>query len=208
MQGRGETRPAWPPVVSARALDLREPQRPACVYAQILGPAWSELPASIRATYAAGQMRGFMQVSWGAGLLARGLAWTLGLPRPCPRLEVVLEVQPVVGGDRWVRRMGSAILASTQRASNGLLLESFGLFVWALRLFPHALGLRYVQEYAALQLGPWQPRLPRWAAPRVVAQVSETPAGALTEVEISVPLVGRVLRYEGIMEPSLSDRRP
>jgi hypothetical protein len=180
--------------VSVQVLDVREPPQPAGVYEQILGPAWNELPVSIRAVHAPGESRGFMQVSWGDTLPARVLAWALGFPRPCPRLEVILQVQPLAGGDRWVRRMGSVVLASTQRVSSGLLLEAFGVVVCAFRLLPHANGLRYLQQYGA--------------APSVAAQVALTPAGARTEVEIAAPLIGRVLRYEGIVEPARSDRRP
>lgn len=173
-----------------------------------MGPAWNELPASIRATHLAGESRGFIQVSWGRGLLARCLARVLGFPPPCARRELILEVQPVDGGDRWVRRMGTVTLTSTQSASNGLLLESFGRFVFAFRLLPHQLGLRYLQEHAALRLGAWQLRLPRWASPRIVAAVAQTPAGPRTEVEVAAPLIGRVLRYEGIVQPAPSERQP
>jgi Domain of unknown function (DUF4166) len=80
--------------------------------------------------------------------------------------------------------------------------SSFGLIEFAFRVIPDALGLRYLHEYTALRLGPWQLRSPRWAAPRLAAQVSHVARGALTEVEISARLFGRVLRYAGIVEPS------
>jgi hypothetical protein len=166
------------------------------------------LPQSIRIAHGGGESRGFMRVSWGERCSARWLARLLGFPQPCARLEVVLHVEPLAEGNRWVRRMGTASLTSTQRAACGLLLESFGWIVCAFRLLSDALGLRYVQEYAALRLGPCQLRLPRWASPRVVARVEQTSAGPLTEVEISAPVVGRLLHYEGIVEPARSEGRP
>lgn len=171
------------------------------MYEQILGSAWSALPATIRSTHVAGESRGFMQVGWGDGVVARGIAHVLGFPRPSSRVAVVLKVHPAGRGLRWVREMGSTMLASTQEVSMGLVLESFGPMVCAFRLLPEEHGFRYVQEYAALRLGGRLVRLPRWASPRVVAHVVETSDGVRTEVEIAAPLVGRLLRYEGIMAP-------
>jgi len=149
-----------------------------------------------------------MQVSWGDGMLARSLAWALGFPRPAASVSVVLRILTVAGGLRWVRQMGSVLLTSTQAASNGLLLETFGVIVCAFRLLPESAGLRYLQQYAVLRLGSLQLRLPAWASPRVAALVVPTAGGARTEVEIAAPLIGRVLRYEGTMEPIASVDRP
>jgi hypothetical protein len=149
-----------------------------------------------------------MQVSWGDGMLARALARALGFPRPAASVVVVLRIQPTAGGQRWVRQMGSVLLTSTQAASNGLLIETFGVIACAFRLLPEAAGLRYQQQYAALRCGSLQLRLPGWASPRVAALVVPTAAGARTEVEIAAPLIGRVLRYEGTMEPVASVELP
>ena len=127
----------------------------------------------------------------------------LGLPRPSSKVAVVLKVHPMGRGLRWVRQMGNAVMASTQEVSAGLVLESFGPLVCAFRLLPEARGFRYEQAYAALRVYGRLLRLPQWASPRVVAHVVETSEGVRTEVDIAAPLVGRVLRYEGTMAPTV-----
>src|SRR4051812_19421241 len=105
-----------------------------------------------------GESQGFMRVAWGPGILARILAWMLGFPRPSSRVAVRLEVRPVAGGLRWVRHMGVAIVTTTQRESEGLLLESFGPVVCAFRLLPEPRGFRYEQQFATIGLGRWRLR--------------------------------------------------
>jgi hypothetical protein len=84
-----------------------------------------------------------------------------------------------------------------QFVANGLLLETLGAMVCGFRLRADAEGLFYAQEYQAVRVGRFRLRLPGWLGPSVVARVVRRERAAYSEVEIALPLVGLILRYEG-----------
>ena len=173
-----------------------------------MGPRWRGVPESVRRTHRPGEWRGFMRVTWGEGFIARQLARRLGLPAPSPRLAVTLDVRPVEEGLRWTRRMGSVVLTSTHAVANGLLLESFGPWEFAFCLLPAASGVHYAQQYFAVRIGRLRLRLFDWSSPHVVARVMQAADGVITQVDVTAPGLGRLLRYEGVIEPVRAKAAP
>ena len=173
------------------------------LYPQLATASWPELDESVRRLHSAGeivQASGIFRVRHGQNPLARWLAWLAGLPLAGEAVNVRLTVIPTRGGEQWRRSFAGRALASFQlKGPDGLLAEQMGPLEMWFRLEISRVALIYHPRGAALRLGPLRLALPRWLAPRVCA--CEKPArdrdGVHTFVEVSVPLLGLVLAYEG-----------
>ena len=96
----------------------------------------------------------------------------------------------------WTRRFGNAVFRSLQYERGGLLNERVGpsTFVFALATSPDgmALKLRGVRFLGV--------PLPSFLAPTVATFESEREGRYHFEVEASLPLLGRIVRYQGWLE--------
>ena len=165
------------------------------------GPVTPSLPAlaAIRAlheTPGRSLWRGEATTEGAAGPLAALAARVVGFPSAqatCP-VEVAIEAH----GERsvWRRRIGgyafSSVLSATREG--GRVCERFGPLIMDLRLTPEA--ARLVYEVQGWRLGPLP--LPRALGPRTRAHEEVDAEGRFVfDVEISAPLIGRLVRYRG-----------
>ena len=131
-----------------------------------------------------------------AGLLAALVAAIVGFPTAqaaCPA-EVAIDAN----GDRsvWRRRIGGHGFASvlSQPGAGGRVRERFGPLGMDLQLTPEQGRLVYRVE--GWRLGPFP--LPRVLAPSTRAHEEVDGQGRFVfDVEISLPLIGRLVRYRG-----------
>jgi hypothetical protein len=110
-----------------------------------------------------------------------------------------LTVTPFGCGERWERSFDEWLLITTQRqASDGCLIERFGLLELRFRLEVREGTLFFRQTGAALRLGKPRIGLPRWMAPCVEAR-EEAAGRDLTHVRVTVvvPVAGCLISYEG-----------
>ncbi|HEX2094057.1 MAG TPA: DUF4166 domain-containing protein [Longimicrobiaceae bacterium] len=176
------------------------------LYERLAGDAWQEVPEAVRRAHAGEgplQARGVFRIQHGRGYLARLLARLLRLPSPSAATRVQLHVTPSAHGERWERTFGSRRLVTLQHEAPGSLLgERFGPLELRFQLRPQAGVLSYLQEEAALCFGRSRLVLPPWLAPRVSATESTTEAArrSRTVVDVSLPLLGLLIRYEGELE--------
>jgi hypothetical protein len=107
------------------------------------------------------------------------------------------------GQDRefWQRTFDDHGFSSTQEAGTGrcegLLVERFGLLAFAMAVIEEEGGLRLIlRRWSAFGIP-----LPMWAAPK--AEALEHAAGGRFNfrVDIALPLIGRIVRYEGWLAP-------
>lgn len=127
------------------------------------------------------------------------LAWMLRMPPATGAAKTRLTVTPSGSGERWERSFDDWLLITTQRqASDGCLIERFGLLELRFRLEVREGTLFFRQAGAALGLGKLRISLPRWMAPRVEAR-EEAAERDLTHVKVTVavPVAGRLISYEG-----------
>lgn len=169
------------------------------MFARAIGPDFDALPAAIRAlheTPGRSLWRGEAVTEGASGPLAALVAGIVGFPRAqarCP-VEVAIEAD----GERsvWRRRIGGhafASVLSTPRAG-GRVRERFGPVSMELRLEPEAGRLVYRVE--GWRLGPTP--LPRALGPSTRAHEEVDAEGRFVfDVEISLPLIGRLVRYRG-----------
>lgn len=168
-------------------------------YARAIGAAFEALPSAIRElheTPGRSVWRGEATTQGAAGPLAALVACIVGFPGArarCPA-EVTIEAD----GDRsaWRRRIGGRTFASvlSRPSEGGRVCERFGPVEMDLRLTPD--GDRLVYRVEGWRLGPVT--LPRELAPRTTAHEEVDADGRFVfDVEISLPLVGRLVRYRG-----------
>lgn len=181
------------------------------LYARLLGDSWAKLAAAVRDMHhdgLAARGAGFMRVSWGANRLARWLAALLRLPAAGKAVAVTLVITPSADGEEWRRTFANNFLVTRQwPGSDGLLAEQVGLIELRFRLEVRDGGLVYHPAGAALRLGWLRASLPRRLAPTVTARESPAEAPGLTvvSVRVSLPILGLLISYEGLMAQSAED---
>ena len=168
---------------------------------QILGSAWDRLPSPLREMH---QVSGRAEAEGRAAVIrGRGpLAWLIGrlLRFPNTGEDVPLRVsfQAKDGRETWTRDFAGNRFSSLQYAGRGrwqrLLVERFGPLAFAMALVLEEDGrLRLVmRHWRAFGLP-----LPLWLGPRSEAFESAEKGRFNFSVEISHPLIGRIIAYKG-----------
>jgi hypothetical protein len=176
------------------------------LYHQLLGASWNDLGEAVRRLHAEGQTvqaAGRFQVRHGDNRLTRLLVRLAGLPAAGEAVDVRLAIIPLRQGETWSRKFAGRPLVSFQsKGPDGLLAESMGPLELQFRLEILGEALVYHPEKAALRLGPLRIPLPRWLAPRISAR--ENPSGpnrTHVAVEVSLPVLGLLIAYNGTMTP-------
>lgn len=161
-----------------------------------LGAAFDQLPETIRRAHIGKiQLKGHARVSPG-GTLARLLAKVMGLPPAAERVAMTVEGNHLPDRMTWRRRFGERVFESSFRLRRGRLIESLGPFRLELRLKVRERRLRYVLERVTL-LGIV---VPRGLAPSLEAWEGERDGRYDFAVEVRLPFVGRLVRYEGLLD--------
>lgn len=169
------------------------------IFARAIGPDFDDLPPVIRAlheTPGRSLWRGEATTEGAAGPLAAMVAAMVGFPKA--QADCLVEVAIHADGERsvWRRRIGGhafASVLSTPR-EGGRVRERFGPLSMDLRLVPE--GDRLVYQVEGWRLGPIP--LPRVLGPSTRAHEEVDAEGRFVfDVEISLPLIGRVVRYRG-----------
>jgi hypothetical protein len=128
------------------------------------------------------------------------LARLLRLPPEAEAVNTQLVIRACGDGEEWHRTFGSHLMLTRQSAAARRELdERFGMMGLRFRLEVVDGGLVYHQLRAALFLGRLRIPLPHWLAPRVRAWESpaDSPDQVHVAVEVVVPLLGRLISYEG-----------
>lgn len=92
--------------------------------------------------------------------------------------------------------------------AGGLLAERFGSFECLFHLRPTPLGIEYDLVGVALVIAGRRMPLPRSLAPRGAARTWAEEDAMGLDVSISTPLLGRILRYHGLVKPEGNEARP
>ena len=175
------------------------------LYQALLGSAYAQLPAPVRALHGSGQARvwqGRARITRGRGLLARAVARVFGFPPAGKDVPVQVSFTPHAGGERWQRHFGSHTFSTWQGAGQGrnqyLLLERFGALCIAMALVVEGERLRLVPRRMTVLGVP----LPRALLPN--GDTFETAVGDdfVFDVTVALPWVGHVVSYQGRLRPA------
>ena len=172
------------------------------LYANAIGPAFDTLPAPIRAlheTPGRSLWRGRAMTEGAATPLAALVARLVGFPKAQADCEAEVAVE--ADGERaiWRRRIGGHGFRSvlSRPRPGGRVSERFGPLSMDLILTPQ--GDRLVYRVEGWRAGPIP--LPKGLAPSTVAFEEVDAEGRFVfDVTISLPLIGRVVRYRGWLE--------
>jgi Domain of unknown function (DUF4166) len=169
------------------------------LYRRLLGQRFAQLPARVAELHdvaATCVWAGRADVERGRSLLSRMLASLFGLPTAGrdQTLQVVLD--PIEGGEIWLRRFGSKVFRSVQYERAGLLRERVGLAVFVFGLDTSADGMALKLEDVRVLGLP----LPRWLSPSVRTFESQREDRYHFDVEARLPLLGLIVRYAGWLE--------
>ena len=169
------------------------------LYRRLLGARFEHLPARVRELHdvtGTSVWTGRADVERVASLPSRMTATLFGLP-PAGR-DQALRVTFKADGEReiWARAFGNAVFRSVQYERGGLLRERVGpsTFVFALDTSADGMALK-LQGVRFLSVP-----LPRFLAPTVFTFESERDGRYHFEVEASLPVLGRIVRYAGWLE--------
>jgi hypothetical protein len=138
--------------------------------------------------------------SWAGRLIAR----VFGFPRSATDARASVTIERDGDGEIWIRRFGDAEFSSRLGAVAGAsrLTERFAPFVFDLDARAGAAGFELAIVRAKLFTLP----LPRVVAPSTKAAASVDEGGRYRfDVTITLPLVGRLVRYRGWLAPKPAD---
>jgi hypothetical protein len=131
----------------------------------------------------------------------------MSLPPDDAAARMRLSVEPHEGGERWRRDFGGGEFVTEQGVNSaGLLAERAGPFELLFRLRAEGGALLYRQEGAALGVRNLRVKLPRLLAPRVEARERAEEEGVRVSVCVTAPLVGLLIRYEGLVRTEGDER--
>lgn len=175
------------------------------LYQRVLEGAWPQLPEPIRSMHALKnslRVKGIASVERGRHPLARFIADTMGFSHTGENIPVQVDFRVKNGKEIWKRNFAGYTFLSVQSEGKGryqgLLAERFG---------PLTFGLALVLKNQKLHL-----TVRRWSVFGIPMPLFLAPSGDSYEhcedgkfhfhVEITLPLIGRIVHYRGWLTPS------
>ena len=136
----------------------------------------------------------------GKSLAGRLVGKLLGFPAAGENVDVIVNIEVVPRGEIWARTFGQSKFSSRQSLGRGrhegLVVESFGPLNFAMALVEDGGKLR-------LKLRGWNCLglpLPNWLMPASTAFEHGADGRFNFDVDIGLPMVGRIVRYAGWLE--------
>ncbi|HEX7758693.1 MAG TPA: DUF4166 domain-containing protein [Caulobacteraceae bacterium] len=172
------------------------------LFQRVLGEAFHRLPAQVQALHA-GQgdevWAGRASVERGQGPLVSLICAVVGLPAATGETPVRVDIQRRAGREVWRRTFGGQSFSSQLSLGRGrrarLILERFGPLTIAMALVAGENRLDFVIRGWSLLGLP----LPAALAPRSTTFEAAPDGRFAFDVEIALPLVGRIVRYRGAL---------
>ena len=175
------------------------------IYDEVMGPALDGLAAPVRAFHRAAspvRFAGRASVVRGASPLAGIVAAMIGLPPAHADCAVVVDIdRDAQGVEAWRRSFDGKVFASRQEPGRGgwtgLMVERIGpmAFAYALHERGGALHLE-LRGWTALGMP-----MPAVLGPRATAFEHGADGRFNFDVDMALPLIGRLVRYRGWLEP-------
>ena len=169
-------------------------------YQRVLGSAYAELPRPVRDLHAfetTAAFSGRARVAGASNPVGKLVARIFGFPRPADDIAVTVTLAREDGVETWTRSFAGSTFQSMQQEGEGryagLIVERFGLtgFGMAVVVEGGRLGL-VLRRWDILGLP-----MPRWLMPHVTAGEHADDGRFHFLVDIALPVLGRLVRYEG-----------
>jgi Domain of unknown function (DUF4166) len=174
------------------------------LYRRVLGEAWDSLPAPLQTMHDVQSERsavGVAVVERGGGLLARLVAFVIGLPTAGADIPITVFFRARHGREYWQRQFAGRAFSSVQEEGRGrferLLCERFGPIYVGIALVCESDRLRLVVRRWSVCGIP----MPRTLAPRGNSYEFAQAGRFHFHVEIGHPFTGLIVRYRGWLVP-------
>lgn len=172
------------------------------LFQKLLGASFFRLPSTVRALHSIrghGRYAGRASIVRGRNPIARLCATITGLPPSVEDAPTTVEFHTDAKGEIWRRQFGRYPMRTRLRACDGLLGERLGpiQFRFALHVHDGAIWWRAV----GARLFGVLPLPVSWFA-KVRCREREHEGRYEFLVEASMPLIGKLIRYEGWLEPA------
>ena len=175
------------------------------VFPLLLGNAFNHLPSAVKAAHQVQQQQtlaGRASVQRGTGFCANSIATLFGFPTASPDIAVSVQMQQQNGNEVWHRRFDTQRFTSTLSTGAGplewLLVERFGPLRFHIALVVAEKKLHWVVRGATFLGLP----LPRYLVPGGNSYEYESQGRFHFHVEVCLPLIGLIVRYQGWLEPA------
>jgi uncharacterized protein YbjT (DUF2867 family) len=165
------------------------------LYARLMGARFAALQPAVRAMHqvsADSGAAGEGTVARGHNLLAKLLGAMMRMP-PAGSYPLHVSFAERGGAEVWTRDFGGHVFHSELSADRGCAVERFGPLRFAFDLPSDETGLRMAFRRWSVFGVP----MPRWLGPRIAAREWQADGRFCFEVEVALPLIGRVVRYAG-----------
>lgn len=168
--------------------------------ARLLGEAFDELPPAVRNLHdgaARGEFRGFAKVERGANPLAGFVAWLIGFPKAGSAVPVNVVIEASENREIWRRDFAGRRFQSEMSLGDGpngkLLVERFGFARVGLSVTVDKKQLRMIP----CRMSVFGLQLPAALTPKGETYECEIHGQFFFHVEIILPLIGLLVRYQG-----------
>ena len=171
------------------------------LFQQALGAAFFNLPDSVRrlhATRGTARYAGIASIERGRHPLARLCARVAGLPKAMRDVSTTVEFTADAQGETWCRDFGATRMQSRLRFKDGQLRERLGPLQFRYVLHPGGAAIWW--QVVGVRLLGLLPLPVRWFS-GVRCREREHAGRYEFLVEADLPLLGRVIRYEGWLMP-------
>jgi hypothetical protein len=169
------------------------------LYRRVLGAAYDRQSRAGQRLHDAGasHWKGRCTVTGAQSLAGRAMAWLFQLPAATDDAPIAVEFTASGTGELWTRRIGGRVMRSRQfiglRKPVGCLVERFGILDFDL-LVQVADGRLTLSMRGMRCCGL---PLPRMLWPMIEATETEEQGRFCFDVQIGLPLIGRLVRYRG-----------
>ncbi len=172
------------------------------LYQRLLGNIWDALPSSLKKLHTSSKAEGRAKVEVGENPIAWLIAKVVGFPKAGDDIPVNVSFEKKYNGELWQRtfagRSFSSFHAEGLGHSERLLSEQFGPFKFDQALVVADGKLSFVVRKWSMFGIP----LPRALAPMGNAFEHETDGRFHFHVEIKLPIIGLIVRYQGWLIPT------
>jgi Domain of unknown function (DUF4166) len=170
------------------------------LYRRLLGPRFAALPPTLQALHdgaSSTTWQGQADVERGSSIFARIMARVFRLPPAGPNQMLSVTFKPAGDTEIWTRKFGAKQFRSVQFAQGGTLCEAVGASRLIMDVSADAAGLQLTMLGAQLFGVP----LPRFLVPQIRAVETEQNGRFHFDVESWLPGSGRLVHYQGWLEP-------
>ncbi|WP_395821025.1 DUF4166 domain-containing protein [Devosia sp.] len=170
------------------------------LYARVMGPAFAALPEVTQrlhrgrpALIVEGQAAVIGARNWAGRLVAA----MFGMPREASNVPVRVVIEARDGREYWTRFFdGKPMRSVMSRADEGVIEERFGAIAICMVLVPRADGLDMVRSSGRIGSIP----IPGFLLPRIKAEERVEGQRHRFDVDIALPVIGRLVAYRGWLE--------